>query len=65
MGDKLQRLVEIYNNTEKAIEKEIESLPRHGDVCNCDKPEVFKQIFSGNFDEITETCLICGGYIEN
>lgn len=55
MDDKLQKLVEIYNKTEKEIEKEIESLPMHGDACNCDGSEVFKQIFSGHFDEITKT----------
>ena len=65
MDEKLQKLVELYNKTEKEIEKEIESLPMYGNACNCDEPEVFKQIFSGHFDEITKTCLKCGGYIEN
>lgn len=65
MNDKLQKLVELYNKTEKEIEKEIELLPRHGNVCNCDESEVFRQIFSGNFEEITKTCINCGGYIEN
>ena len=64
MINRLKELVNKYNEIEKEIEKEIEHLPRHGDACNCDKPEVFKQIFSGHFDEITETCLNCGGYIE-
>jgi hypothetical protein len=64
MDEKLQKLVELRNETEKDIEKEIELLPRHGDACDCGDPEVFKQIFSGHFDEITETCLKCGGYIE-
>ena len=65
MDEKLQKLVELYNKTEKEIEKEIASLPRYGDACNCDDPEVFKQIFSGHFDEITKTCLNCGGFVEN
>jgi hypothetical protein len=64
MDEKLQKLVGLYNKTEKEIEKEIELLPRHGDTCDCDEPEAFKQIFSGHFEEITRTCLKCGGYIE-
>ena len=64
MINRLKELVNKYNEIEKEKEKEIEHLPRHGDSCNCDKPEVFKQIFSGHFDEITEICLKCGGYIE-
>ena len=64
MINRLKELVGQYNKLEKEIEKEIEHLPRHGNVCNCDCPEIFKQIFSGHFDEITETCLKCGGYIE-
>lgn len=65
MNEKLQKLVELYNKTEKEIEKEIGSLPMHGDACNCDEPEVFEQIFSGHFDEMARTCLKCGGYVEN
>jgi hypothetical protein len=64
MDEKLEKLVDLYSKIEKEIKKEIESLPRHGDVCNCHEPEVFKQIFSGHFEEITETRLKCGGYIE-
>jgi hypothetical protein len=63
MDDKLQKLVEIYHKTEKDIDKEIESLPKYGDACTCGEPEVFKHIFSGHFDEITKTCLKCGGYV--
>jgi len=65
MEEKLQKLVELYNKTEKEIEKELKLLPRHGDACNCHESEVFKQIFSGHFEEIMKTCLKCGGYVEN
>ena len=64
MINRLKELVDKYNEIEKDIKKEIEHLPRHGNTCNCDRPEVFKQIFSGHFDEIIEICLRCGGNIE-
>lgn len=63
--DKLKKLVDLYNKTEKDIEKELLKLPRHGQRCICGDRTIFRQIDVGDTYEIIETCLNCGGYIES
>lgn len=61
----LAELVSKYVDMEKDIDALLSRLERHGMICNCDDPTKFKQIFQGKFDEIIQTCISCGGTIEN
>jgi hypothetical protein len=62
--DSIADLVDKYVEIEKEINDRLSKLGRYGMSCNCDEPAIFKQIFQGKFDEITETCTQCGGTIE-
>lgn len=64
MKETLKSLVELYDKIGKDIERELEELPRYGSLCDCNKPDIFKQIFSGHQDEIMCICVECGGYVE-
>jgi len=60
----LQKLVGTYYSTEDEINVALSCLERYGDICNCKKPVGFKQIHEGDFDEIVETCITCGGVVD-
>lgn len=60
LADLVSRYVDIENEINALLPK----MGRYGMSCTCDDPTVFKQIFQGKFDEITEVCLQCGGTIE-
>lgn len=63
---KIQELVSTYYETEKEIDSALSGLRNYGAICDCDSPNVFKQIHEGEFDidEIIRTCLKCGGIVE-
>lgn len=61
----LMRLVSIYRVAEEEIDIVLSKMERHGKICNCDDPLVFKQVDeSGKFDDISQVCLNCGGTVE-
>lgn len=64
--DLLQRLVDRYYVAEEEIDLSLTELRNYGKECDCSLGDrvVFKQIFEGDFDEISKTCLKCGGTIE-
>jgi hypothetical protein len=59
----LQRLVDRYYVTEEEIDVALAQLRNYGKECHCDNRVVFKQIIEGDFDEILQSCLSCGGTI--
>lgn len=65
MEEELQKLINKYYSTEDEINIALSGLNRYGDVCNCDHPNILKQIHEGDFDEVTKTCLECGGIVES
>lgn len=64
MDEKLKSLIELYKKTEKEIDEELDKLPMRGNICKCDEPNVFRQIYVGHWHEMMEVCLECGGDIE-
>ena len=62
--EELQKLVDMYYVTEEEIGSALTELRNHGKECDCSNPVVFKQIHEGDFDEIINACLKCGGIIE-
>ncbi len=63
---KIQELVGSYYETENEIDSALSGLRNYGAICDCDSPNVFKQIHEGEFDidDIIRTCLKCGGIVE-
>jgi hypothetical protein len=59
----LQRLVDRYYVTEEEIDAALSGLRNYCKECHCDNRVVFKQIVEGDFDEILQRCLSCGGTI--
>jgi len=47
---------------EKKIEDELSKLPNYGSECHCGSEESIDFIHHGDFDEIHDFCLDCGGY---
>lgn len=60
----LQRLVGRYYVAEEEINAALSELRNYDKECNCENRTVFKQIVEGDFDEISQICLTCGGTIE-
>ncbi len=61
----LTMLVSIYRGAEEEINIILSKMERHGKICNCDQPLVFKRVDeSGKFDDISQVCLNCGGTVE-
>lgn len=60
----LAQLVNRYHAMEEDINIVLSKMERHGMICNCDEPVIFKQIYEAKFDDIIETCLECGGTLE-
>ena len=60
----LSDILKVYKELGRTI---FNNLPvdKDGDMCTCDKPEVFEYIHHGNlFDEIHFYCIKCGGLVE-
>ena len=64
MKQKIKELLDKYCNAENKLTEKLNELERAGNVCNCDDRETIKFIHEGEFDEVIEMCLNCGGYIE-
>jgi len=61
----LARLIGIYRGIEDEINAVLSKMERYGKICNCDDPLAFKQVDeSSKFDDVSQTCLNCGGTIE-
>jgi hypothetical protein len=56
--------VDKYYVTEEEIDIALSKLKRYGEECHCEDMVVFKQIIEGDFDEILQSCLNCGGTIQ-
>jgi hypothetical protein len=64
----LRRLVDRYYVLEEEIDMMLAKLRNYGKECDCDNRVIFKEIkeiFEGDFDEISSTCLNCGGIVES
>jgi hypothetical protein len=57
----LPELVNKYYDIEKDINAILSRLERHDKICNCDKPVILKQVYEGEFDDVIQTCISCGG----
>lgn len=60
----LVRLISIYRGAEEEINAVLSRMERHGKICNCEEPLIFKQVYEGKFDDVLQTCLNCGGTVE-
>ena len=57
----------LFIKAKVGLDELLDTLPRNGCSCNCelDERKVFRYIHDeGDFDEIMEVCLNCGGFIE-
>lgn len=63
MKDEIIKLVEQHGEIEEKILRSIDGLENDGADCNCKDRVIFKYVHEGNFDEIMEVCLNCGGII--
>jgi hypothetical protein len=64
--EELRRLVDRYYITEEEIDMLLGKLRNYGTDCDCGYGNrvTFKQIIEGDFDEILETCVNCGGTVQ-
>lgn len=60
----LPELVNRFHSMEEDINVMLSRLERHGKNCNCDEPVIFKQIYEVKFDDVIQTCILCGGTVE-
>jgi hypothetical protein len=64
MRERLQKLVNKYYLLEDDIDIALTGLVNFGGECDCKSPDVYKKIHEGDFDEIIEFCLYCGGTVD-
>ena len=57
----IDKLAKTFWDTEKKLREMLEELPDYGEECNCDKREIIVLIHYGEWEEIEQVCLNCGG----
>lgn len=68
-GKDIKDLVREYYKLEDIISEILSEMPASGDECKCDRTndgfQAIKFVHEGSgFDEVIETCIKCGGYVE-
>lgn len=64
MRERLEKLVNKYYLLEDDINIGLSGLTNFGGECDCKSPNVYKNIHEGDFDEIIEFCIYCGGTVD-
>lgn len=62
MNKEIKKLADEYIESEKKLLEALNNLDC--ELCNCNDREIIRTIHEGEFSEIVERCLNCGGYIE-
>jgi hypothetical protein len=63
MNAKVQQLSEAWFKAEQELMTALDELPQAGLECNCCDMEVICLIHDGDWPEIIQRCLNCGGDI--
>ena len=74
MKPEIEKLSTAYGDAESKLKRALEKLPRYGEDCQCgwednegeieEEPEGMLFIHFGNWPEMVEICLNCGGVIQ-
>ena len=68
-GKTIKELVREWYKLENLLSELLSEKPNSGDECKCDRTDdefkAVKFVHEGSsFDDIVETCIGCGGYVE-
>ena len=65
MKRKIKELSNQVGKVEQQLKKEVEKLKNFGAECDCEDCEGYNFVHEGNWKEIEELCLNCGGMVNN
>ena len=57
-----KKLLSNYIDSERKLLRHLDEKENGDGECNCNNREIIRTIFEGEFPEIQERCLNCGGY---
>ncbi len=64
MKRRIKGLATKHFEIERQIAREIQTLERYGQECDCNECETMDLVHEGNWKELQTFCINCGGYVE-